>query len=177
MEDFEDYNDYEPDEIWRTWVDGFGTTTNGSTAGYETPDFAAGGHYVETAVVHGGVQTMPLLYDNNLKYSEATVTLAYPTNWTEEGVGNLSLWIRGDSANAAERLYVAANGAAVYHDDAAVAQTTIWTEWVIPLQAFADQGVDLTNVNTLSIGLGDKNNVVAGGAGVIYVDDIRLYRP
>ena len=177
VEDFEDYNDYPPDEIWNTWIDGFGTTTNGSTAGYASPDFTAGEHYVETVVVHRGAQAMPLLYDNNLKYSEVTTTLTYPTDWTEEGVGNLSLWIRGDSANAAERLYVAANGAAVYHDGPAIAQTTIWTRWVVPLQAFADKGVDLTNVNTISIGLGDKNNVVAGGTGVIYVDNIRLYRP
>ena len=177
VEDFEDYNDYAPDEIWNTWIDGFGTTTNGSTAGYANPDFLAGEHYVETVVVHGGAQSMPLFYDNNLKYSEVTMTLVYPTDWTEEGVGNLSLWIRGDSANAAERLYVAISGAAVYHDDPAVAQTTIWTEWVIPLTAFSDQGVDLTNVNTISIGLGDKNNIVAGGSGVIFVDNIRLYRP
>jgi hypothetical protein len=177
LEDFEDYNDYPPDEIWNTWIDGFGTTTNGSTAGYPDPVFTAGEHYVETVVVHGGAQTMPLFYDNNLKYSEVTATLVYPTDWTEEGVGNLSLWIRGDSANAIERLYVAVNGAAVYHDDPAVAQTTIWTEWVIPLQAFADQGVGLTNVNTISIGLGDKNNVAVGGSGVMYIDDLRLYQP
>ena len=177
VEDFEDYNDYEPDEIWRTWVDGFGTTTNGSTAGYATPDFLAGEHYVETVVVHGGAQTMPLLYDNNLKFSEVTATLTYPTDWTEKGVGNLSLWIRGESTNAAERLYVAANGAAVYNDDPDITLRTIWTEWVIPLRAFADQGVDLTNINTIAIGLGDKNNIAAGGAGVMYIDDIRLYRP
>ncbi|MEA3225887.1 MAG: PA14 domain-containing protein, partial [Planctomycetota bacterium] len=177
VEDFEDYNDYPPDEIWSTWIDGFGTTTNGSTAGYASPDFAAGEHYVETVVVHGGAQAMPLLYDNNLKYSEATATLAYPRDWTEEGVGNLSLWIRGDSDNAVERLYVAVNGTVVYHDDPDVTQTTIWTEWVIPLQAFADQGVDMSNVNTISIGLGDKNNVVTGGTGAMYIDDIRLYRP
>jgi hypothetical protein len=177
IEDFEDYNDYPPDEIWNTWIDGFGTTTNGSTAGYASPDFSAGEHYVETVVVLGGAQAMPLLYDNNLKFSEVTMTLVYPTDWTEEGVGNLSLWIRGDSANAIERLYVAVDGAAVYHDNPDVAQTTIWTEWIIPLQAFADQGVDLTKVNTLSIGLGDKNNVTTGGSGVMYIDDIRLYRP
>jgi len=177
VEDFEDYNDYPPDEIWNTWIDGFGTTTNGSTAGYPDPIFTDGEHYVETVVVHGGDQTMPLFYDNNLKYSEVTATLVYPTDWTAEGVGNLSLWIRGESDNVAERLYVAVNGVAVYNDDTAVAQTTIWTEWVIPLQAFADQGVDLTNVNTISIGLGDKNNVAVGGSGVIYIDDLRLYRP
>ena len=177
VEDFEDYNDYPPDEIWNTWIDGFGTTTNGSTAGYPDPIFTDGEHYVETVVVHGGAQTMPLFYDNNLKYSEVTATLVYPTDWTEDGVGNLSLWIRGDSDNAVERLYVALNGAARYNDDPAVAQTTMWTEWVIPLQAFADQGVDLTKVNTISIGLGDKNNVAVGGSGVMYIDDLRLYRP
>jgi hypothetical protein len=177
VEDFEDYNDYPPDEIWNTWIDGFGTTTNGSTAGYPDPVFVDGEHYVETVVVHGGDQTMPLFYDNNLKYSEVTATLVYPTDWTAEGVGNLSLWIRGESDNAVEQLYVGVNGAAVYNDDPAVVQTTIWTEWIIPLQAFADQGIDLTNVSTVSIGLGDKNNVAVGGSGVIYVDDIRLYRP
>jgi hypothetical protein len=177
VEDFEDYNDYPPDEIWNTWIDGFGTTTNGSVAGYPDPDFVGGEHYVETVVVHGGAQAMPLLYDNDMKFSEVTATLDYPTDWTEEGVGELSLWIRGESDNAPERLYVAVNGAAVYHEDPEIALTTIWTEWIIPLQEFADQGMDLTKVNTMSIGLGDKDNIVAGGSGVIYVDDIRLYRP
>jgi len=46
VDDFEDYNDYPPDEIWSTWIDGYGTTTNGSTIGYPDPDFLAGEHYV-----------------------------------------------------------------------------------------------------------------------------------
>ncbi len=177
VEDFEDYNDYPPDEIWSTWVDGFGTTDNGSTAGYPNPDFAAGEHYVETSIIHGGAQSMPLFYDNNLKISEVTRTLTPADNWTEQDVGVLSLWIRGDSANAAERLYVALNGVAVYHGDPAIAQATDWIEWPIPLSAFADKGVVLTTINTISIGLGDKSNITAGGSGGIYVDDMRLYRP
>ncbi|MHC4538104.1 MAG: hypothetical protein ACYS6K_29610 [Planctomycetota bacterium] len=52
-----------------------------------------------------------------------------------------------------------------------------WTEWNIDLQEFADQGINLTNVDKLSIGFGDKNNTLPGGAGVMYFDDIRLYRP
>ncbi len=105
------------------------------------------------------------------------MTIVYPRDWTEQGVGVLSLWIRGDSSNDAERIYVALNGVAVYNDDPAAVQATGWTEWRIPLSAFADQGVVLTAVNTISIGLGDKNNITAGGSGVVYVDDIRLYRP
>jgi hypothetical protein len=174
VDDFESYNDIDEGEpgsnrVYLTWIDGYGTTTNGAVAGNLDPPFMTQGH--------SGAQAMPLLYDNNLKFSEVTATLVSPTDWTEQGVGNLSLWIRGDSSNNAERLYVAANGAEVYHENPDIALRTIWTEWVIPLQAFADQGVDLTNVNTLSIGLGDKNNVVAGGTGVMHIDDIRLYRP
>jgi len=37
--------------------------------------------------------------------------------------------------------------------------------------------VGLTNVNTLAIGFGDKNNLQAGGTGMVFFDDIRLYRP
>jgi hypothetical protein len=177
IDDFEAYNDVEmPDPnsniIFNSWIDGFGTTTNGALVGNDFPPYA------EQTIVHGGAQSMIYRYDNANRTSEATVTLVYPRDWTEDGGTQLSLWFRGDSANAAERMYVAVGGSAVvYHDDPAVAQTSTWTEWVIPLQAFADQGVNLGDVNTISIGLGDRNNVVAGGSGVVYIDDIRLYRP
>jgi hypothetical protein len=175
VDDFEDYNDYPPDEIWSTWIDGFGTTTNGATVGYPNPDFAAGEHYVETQIVHGGSQSMPYAYDNDLKTSEATMTLVYPRDWTEEGVTKLLLWFHGDAANAADRMFVAAGSSAVvYHDDPAPTQLTGWNEWVIDLTEFA--GVDLTNVNTITIGFGTKNSPAAGGLGQMYFDDIRLIR-
>jgi len=179
IDDFEDYNDYPPDEIWNTWIDGYGTTTNGATAGHPDPiDPAAGEHYVETTIVHGGSQSMPLYYDNNFKYSEANMTLVWPRDWTEEGVGVLSLWFYGDAANAAERMYVALNGiATVYHGNPDAALIEEWTEWRIDLQEFAAQGVNLANVNTITIGFGDKNNLQAGGSGMVFFDDIRLYRP
>ena len=177
IDDFEDYNDYPPDEIFSTWIDGYGTTTNGSTAGYPEPDFLAGEHYIETTIVHGGAQSMPLFYDNNFKYSEATMTLTQ-RNWTEESVGVLSLWFYGDASNAAERMYVSLNGSAVvYHDNPNAAQIEAWTEWTINLQKFTAQGVNLANVNTIAIGFGDKNNLQAGSSGMVFFDDIRLYRP
>jgi len=178
VDDFEDYNDYPPDEIWSTWIDGYGTTTNGSTIGYPDPDWNFGEHYVETSIVHGGAQSMPYFYDNNLKFSEAAMTLSYPRNWTEQGVGVLSLWFYGDTSNAAEPMYVALNGSAVVtHDNPNAAQIDTWTQWTIDLQGFADQGVNLANVNTIAIGFGDKNNPLAGGSGMMYFDDICLYRP
>jgi len=121
---------------------------------------------------------MPLFYENNFKYSEVTMTLVSVRDWTEEGVGVLSLWFYGDAANAAEPMYVALNGSAVvYHDDPSAAQIATWTEWTIDLQDFAAQGVNLANVNTIAIGFGDKNNLQAGGSGMVFFDDIRLYRP
>lgn len=60
----------------------------------------------------------------------------------------------------------------MYHADPSASQIDDWTEWVIPLRTFADQGVNLTNVNTISIGFGDKASSQPGGTGTVYVDDI-----
>ena len=77
-------------------------------------------------------------------------------------------------------MYVAianTNGApaVIYHDDPEVTRVDVWTEWRIPLQVFAHQGVDLADVNAISIGFGDKNNLQPGGKGTMLFDDIRLY--
>jgi hypothetical protein len=71
-------------------------------------------------------------------------------------------------------MYVALNSnARVDHDNPDAATSTRWAEWNIPLQAFADQGVNLTNVNSITLGLSS----VTGGTGKMYFDDIRLYPP
>ena len=71
-------------------------------------------------------------------------------------------------------MYVTLNGSAtVDNEDPAAAQAFTWTEWSIPLQAFADQGVNLSNVSSITLGL----RSVSGGAGKLYFDDIRLYPP
>jgi hypothetical protein len=95
VDDFEDYNDYAPNRIFDIWIDGYGTTTNGSTAGYAEPDFNAGEHFIETEIVHGGDQSMPYFFDNDMKYSEAAKTLDSMRDWTLDGVQELSLWFRG----------------------------------------------------------------------------------
>jgi hypothetical protein len=103
------------------------------------------------------------------------LTLVYPRDWTENDVNTLTLWFRGNKNNAAERMYIALNGSAVvYNDNAKASQISIWTGWNTNLKAFADQGVDLKNVNTVTIGFGTKNSPAAGGSGKMYFDDIRL---
>jgi hypothetical protein len=177
VDDFESYNDIDPPDpqsnrIFEAWLDGYEIPTNGALVGNDLPPYA------EQTIVHSGNQSMPLFYDNSVGYSEVALTLTYPRDWTENGVTTLSIWFRGNSDNAAETLYVALNGSAVVnHDNPNAAQIDRWTEWTIDLQAFADQGVNLTNVNTIALGLGNRNNPQAGGSGTMYFDDIRLYPP
>ncbi len=176
VDDFESYDDIDPapgepgvNRIFDKWIDGFGTTTNGALVGNDMPPYA------EQNIVHGGAQSMIYRYDNNLKTSEATLTLVWPRDWTQEGVTKLSLWHRGASANAADKVFIALNGtSAVYHDDAGATQITGWKKWTIDLQSFA--GVNLSNVNTITIGIGSKGSPAAGGTGTMYFDDLRLVR-
>ncbi|MHC4324618.1 MAG: LamG domain-containing protein [Planctomycetota bacterium] len=191
IDDFESY-DFEDNRIWYSWHDGIGYggfgvdpyftgNRTGSVVGDENTV-----SYTEETIVHGGSQSMPYWYDNNKRdfsnYSEAELKLDYPRDWTEQGMDKLIIWYRGILNNDAEALYVAiANntGAAaiVVHDNPAAALIGAWTEWVIPLQSFADQGIILTDVDRIAIGVGTQGNITTpGGAGKMYFDDIRLYR-
>jgi hypothetical protein len=174
VDGFESYNDIDPPDpasnrIFDKWIDGYGTLTNGALVGNALPPYA------EQTIVHGGDQSINYAYDNTGKTSEATLTLVYPRDWTAEGVTKLSLWVRGSTANTADRIYIALNGTAViYHDDPAATQLTGWNEWVIDPAAF---GVNLTNVNSITIGIGTKNAPSpTGGTGTMYFDDIRLIK-
>jgi len=107
-------------------------------------------------------------------FSNVTTTGTVGSQWAHQDIGIAS--------NAAEPLYVAVSNAAgnpavVVHDDPAAATIDTWTEWVIPLSAFADQGIVLTNVDRIALGLGNRGNMtVLGGSGKMFFDDIRLYR-
>jgi len=180
VDDFESYTDDDAagEAIWQYWIDGFGVADNGAQVGYLLPP------YCELTVVHGGSQSMPLLYSNEagVSNSEATMTLTAPRDWTQAGVTELSLWFRGVSANALEPLYVAISNSTgvpsvVAHSDAGAAAIRSWTEWRIPLQAFTDQGINLSNVDKIAIGLGSTGGTAAGGSGTMYIDDIQLYQP
>ncbi|MCP4609384.1 MAG: LamG domain-containing protein [Planctomycetes bacterium] len=178
IDDMESYNDLDEGDpasnrIYIAWVDGFDNPAiNGSVVGNPNAPFA------EQIIVHSGNQSMPMTYDNAVGKSEATLTLTTNRDWTVKGVNTLTIWFRGEGANAPENLYVALNGnAVVNNDNPDAAMATTWTEWNIDLQAFADQGVNLANVNSITLGLGNRDNPVAGGAGMMYFDDIRLDAP
>jgi hypothetical protein len=167
----ESYNDLAPDDpasnrIFNAWIDGYDDPTNGSLIGYANPPFA------EQTNVHSGNQSMPFEYDNSVGKSEATLTLTSNRDWTVNGVDTLTIWFRGSSSNAAETLYVTLNGnARVDNDNPDAATVSRWTQWNIDLQTFADQGVNLSNVNSITLGLSS----VTGGTGTMYFDDIQLH--
>ena len=107
------------------------------------------------------------------QFSYVTITGSVGPEWANQDIGIVT--------NDLEPMYVAiANNtgkpAIVYHDNPGAAGIDAWIEWIMPL-AFADQGIDLTNVNSIAIGFGDRNNPQPGGQGKMYFDDIRLYRP
>ncbi|MBN2592270.1 MAG: LamG domain-containing protein [Sedimentisphaerales bacterium] len=108
-------------------------------------------------------------------FSNVTTTGNVSGQWASQDIGILS--------NDAEPLYIAVSNttgtpAVVVHDNPAAAQINTWTEWIIPLQTFADKGINLTNVDRIAIGLGTQGNMtVSGGSGKMYIEDIRLYQP
>jgi L-ascorbate metabolism protein UlaG (beta-lactamase superfamily) len=98
VDDFEAYNELDTtnpmsNRIFSAWKDGWNDPANGSVVGYEDPPFT------EQTIIHGGEQSMPFFYNNDdvISYSETTMTLIYPRDWTEQNVGILSLWFRGHS--------------------------------------------------------------------------------
>jgi hypothetical protein len=108
-------------------------------------------------------------------FSNVTTTGNVAGQWTNQDIGIAS--------NAAEPLYVTVSNATgvpvvVPHPDPAAAQAIAWTEWVIQLSTLSDQGINLSNVDKIAIGLGSGSGAAGpGGSGVMYIDDIRLYRP
>jgi hypothetical protein len=178
VDNFESYTDEEGvgARIYETWADGYSDGSSGSTVGYIDPPFA------ERSIVHGGRQSMPLDYNNvNAPfYSEAKREWSAAQNWTVNGVDSLTLYFRGKSNNGQEKLYVTladstGKSATVVHPDAAAAVVTQWTEWKIPLSSFT--GVNAAKVKSLIIGLGDRSAPKPGGAGLLFIDDIRVTKP
>ncbi len=181
IDDFESYTNSSPKRVFQSWVDGTGfspdeffpngNSGNGSGAlvGYDP----TAGNVMETVLIHGGAQSMPLYYDNSggTRYSEAQRTFATPQDWTKHTITTLVIWFRGDPNNVAAPLYAKINDTkVVYNNGAASTAFPLWKQWSIPLSSVS--GANLKSVKTLAIGIGDGK---AGGTGTIFIDDIRLY--
>ncbi len=108
------------------------------------------------------------------KFSSVAITGGVSGQWASANVGIVH------PTNSQEPLYVAIQDsagkiAAVANPNAAAVTLTTWTEWKVPLSGFT--GVNLAKVKKLYVGVGDRNAPVLGGAGRVYIDDIRVSRP
>jgi hypothetical protein len=111
------------------------------------------------------------------EFSNVQVSVSGP--WANQDIGIES--------NEAERMYVSvanSNGTTgtVYYEDndnivEDATQLNTWTEFNIDLKDFQDQGVNLADVNSVTIGIGTRGSTTPGGEGKMYFEDIRLYQP
>jgi len=65
--------------------------------------------------------------------------------------------------------------AVVTHPDPVLSARSGWTEWVIPYSDLG--GINLNTVKTMYVGVGDRDNPTAGGAGTVFIDDIGYGHP
>jgi hypothetical protein len=88
----------------------------------------------------------------------------------------------GIGSNAPSLLYVRLEDAAgkpgtVFHE---VGQDAVlhsdWTQWAILLEDFQTQGIDVTAIKGIALGVGDRDNPQPGGTGMLIVDDIDVVR-
>lgn len=193
LEGFEDY-DSECTAVYCFWKDGlgYGPSEFCDRDGYEGNGTGAIVGYESVAsteqyTVHRGEHSLPFYYENtgdwnDVCYSEAERTFYVAQNWSRYKM--LSLSFHGDANNMVtqnDRLYVAladstGNLLIVPYDGPVThLQEPVWRKWDIDLAHF--DGIDLTDVRSLHIGIGDTNNLQPGGAGIVFVDDIVLLDP
>jgi len=192
VDDFESYSGDEDEKVYNVWLDGYGCyqELGGSTSRHlEAP-------FVEMQIVHGGSQALPLYYQNDgfflddcgatntAKYSKVAREFETPQNWISRAgrdLSVLSLWVRGQSSNAEEALFIEVQDSAGrvallrYEGTPNPVARTSWTEWRIDLADVSAAGVDLSGVKNLRVGVGDPASIQIGGTGILYVDDISLY--
>ncbi|MCK4293455.1 MAG: hypothetical protein KAY65_09680 [Planctomycetes bacterium] len=200
VDDMEKYTPNVPNpNIFQVWVDGSGDCV--SIAGNNTGATVD----IELATYLGGLQAMKLQYDNDgtvfnpctaieepgrLLYSKSEAQVSQlpsgiGSDWTLGGAAKaLSLRFYGTTGNALDPLWVqltdaSNNKAKVFYgtyvdEDIADMNEASWHEWLIDLADFTP--VNVGNVKSIAIGIGNEGGS-AGGAGVLYFDDIKLYTP
>ncbi len=176
VDDFESYDD-QCNRVFFSWVDGLGYSASpdcgrpasggngtGSTVGHTDAPFG------ERTIVHGGRQSMPLAYDNTTGKgtSEAVRAFDAAQDWTAGGAKTLVVCFHGAAGNGPGQLYLTINGEKVICSGSADALTlAIWKQWNIDLGSVT---ADLKAVKTLAVG------VSGTGKGIVYIDDLLLYR-
>jgi len=175
IDNFDQYDD-NCNRIFFAWQDGLGHSGGENVEGCDEPASNGNGGgsivgnneapFAEKAIVTAGSrQSLPFNYDNSFGPSEATLSIP-GQDWTASGVQTLSLAFYGTAGNTGT-LYVKINNTKVSYDlDPGDIARTAWQAWNIDLTGLGG----LQNVNKLTIGVDG-----ASAAGMLYIDDIRLY--
>jgi internalin A len=193
IDDFELYTNNRDNgqAVFQTWIDGLGFSkpepnnpgnATGSIVGHDIWTQSSPYETIaETGIVHEGRQSMPLYYNNADEpfYSRTDRTWPIPQYWTINGMDTFELYFRGASDNGPGQLYLSieddAGRIAVMNNpntDAVFAEQ--WQQWSIPLTDLVTNGIDVTAIRKVQIGIGDPDNPQPGGIGIIYIDDIRV---
>jgi len=186
VDDFESYGDMvapggPTGRVEYVWKDGAGYTE--PAPGY--PGNGTGSRVdLSQAIVHSGWGALSMDFDNSAEpfYSAVEAdanVLAVGSDWDREQVRAMSVWFKGEPDNSAEWMYVElVDGAGrlrrVFYPDVVATRYEAWTQWHIALGAF--QGVNLADVESVSLGIGTPGGGNPAGAGRMRFDDIRLYR-
>jgi hypothetical protein len=92
---------------------------------------------------------------------------------------SVTLYFRSKIDNNPESLYVvneddAWRTALVFHPDIDAVLATEWQKWHISLSDIQAEGVDMSYIKKMYIGVGDHESPQPGGEGKIYIDDILI---
>jgi hypothetical protein len=110
------------------------------------------------------------------EFSDVATTGNVTGQWAVETVG-----VEQPEGNGAGQLYVTLEDAtgktATVSHPAGTGAVFLsgWNEWAIPYSDLS--GVNLSRVEAISIGVGNKAAPSAGGSGIVYIDDIGYGRP
>ncbi len=109
------------------------------------------------------------------EFSGAATTGSVTGAWQPAWIGD-----DPDRTNDPASLYLVVEDKAgkkktVGHPDPAATNLANWTQWRIPLSDLT--GVNLAAVKKLTVGVGDRADPKAGGAGTLYFDDIQFGKP
>lgn len=158
-------------------IDGMETYSTGDIASNWVPSGGAGVDV--SAFSNSGAQSLQLSYNNT---AGAVTRTSAPMNWTDNSVESMSIYVHGDINNDGNDLTVylelqdAETNIAREYYSATITELRRgdwegWLRWDLDLGKFDNGGVDLTQVQSISIGY----DGMSGGSGVLYFDDIRLY--
>ncbi len=158
----DDFEGYTNDDIGNTW--------KGAMLGSAVSVVPE----VNEAVAHSGVQSLALPFDNSTNpfYANVDRIWSSPQNWTKAGATTLTFHFYGDPGNdPGEKLWARVNGIQLNYGGDGL-QKAEWTTWNIKLTSLPTPQWKIAKIE---IGVGDAP-APAGYQGILYVDDVRLYR-